>query len=133
MILSSILSLFGCNPKEKYLKDHNVILCYLSNNNETITNQALEFEKKAKIKFNDATEIYIKFLEDKKEIKKSNHEKTIYPKLVIDGNYVYSFNNLKTLDIAVFGLWIDSDTGKISHNETKIWLNERKITEFNKK
>ena len=47
MILSSILSLFGCNPKEKYLKDHNVILCYLSNNNETITNQALEFEKKS--------------------------------------------------------------------------------------
>ena len=130
IIISSTIS--GCNPKEKYLKEHNIILCYTSNNDEIITNEALEFEKKVKIKFKDASEIYIKFLEDKKEIKKSNHEKITYPKLIIDGNYVYSFNNLKTLDIAVFGIWINSDTGEIFHNETKLWLNERKIIETNK-
>lgn len=132
MILSSILSLIGCNPKEKYLKEHNVILCYTFDKKEIIQDKALEFEKTSKIKFKDASDIYIKFLEDKKEIKKSSDEKIIYPKLIIDDNYVYSFNNLKTLDIAVFGVWINSKNGKITHNETKLWLNERKIIDFYK-
>ena len=129
MILSSILSLFGCNPKEKFLKEHDVILCYSSYKEEKIEDKALEFEKTAKIKFKDASDIYINFLKENKDIKK---EKIIYPELIIDGNYVYSFKNNKTLDIAVFGVWINSQSGLISNNETELWLNERTITKFYK-
>ncbi len=129
----SFLTFIGCKTKEeKFLDKHNVILCYTFDKKEIIQDKALEFEKTSKIKFKGASDIYIKFLEDKKEIKKSSNEKIIYPKLIIDDNYVYSFNNLKTLDIAVFGVWINSKNGKITHSETKLWLNERKTIDFYK-
>ena len=134
LILITFLTFFSCKSKEeKYLKDHKVILCYTLNDDKNIIDQALEFEKNSKIKFKDASNIYIDYLREKKEIKETNYDKIIYPKLIIDGNYVYSFINMKTLDIAVFGLWINSENGEISHQESKLWINERDIIDFYKK
>ncbi|WP_136667922.1 hypothetical protein [Flavobacterium sp. H122] len=70
VILSVILGLLCCNSKEDYLKKHDVVLCYTFNNNEKLTEEALDFEKQSKIKIKDASNIYTDFLIEKTRLQK---------------------------------------------------------------
>lgn len=119
--MSFIISLLGCNSSKDYLKNHEVFL-YSSE---------IVQEKKYKISVKQANDIYTKFLYDKKEIKDLNYNKSFFPTLIIDDHYVYSFHNLIEKKVAVFGVWINANTGEITYGNEKIWIYEEDI--LNKK
>ncbi|KIC03692.1 hypothetical protein OA88_02775 [Flavobacterium sp. JRM] len=130
MVLSSILTFFGCKSKEeKFLQEHKVILCcnsrYFPENR--LTKEAIEFEKKQNISFDKASSIYLNFTDKKKVKDDSIKSKTILPSLIIDKYYVYSFKNIKMLKVAVFGIWVNADTGEVINGKDKIWLYEDDI------
>lgn len=127
-ILPLLLSLIGCNREKQYLKDHKVILCYELNKKE-LSKEAKTFSKNSSIGIEEAGNIYKEFLVNKKELdsSKSNLNLSIHLKIIIDSNYVFSFYNMKQMKIAVFGIWINANTGKITYNKDELWLNERDI------
>ncbi|TWP27981.1 hypothetical protein ETU08_09700 [Apibacter muscae] len=127
-ILSLLLSIMGCNRENQYLKDHKVILCY-ELNKKKLTKEAKDFSNNSILGIEEAGNIYKEFLVNKKELdsSKSNLNLSIHPKIIIDSNYVFSFYNMKQMKIAVFGIWINANTGKITYNKDELWLNEREI------
>ena len=91
-------------------------------------------EKKYKISVKQANDLYVKYLYDRKKIKDLNYDETfLSPTLIIDDHYVYSFHNLIEKKVAVFGVWINANTGKITTNDESIWLNEKDISDKNSK
>ena len=91
-------------------------------------------EKKYKISVKEANGLYVKYLYDRKKIKDLNYDETfLSPTLIIDDHYVYSFHNLIEKKVAVFGVWINANTGKITTNDESIWLEEKDIFDKNSK
>ena len=122
--ISLITLLFGCNPSENYLKKHEVFPC----------SPEIVQEKKYRISIKKANDLYVKYLYDRKKIKDLNYDKTfLSPTLIIDDHYVYSFRNLVMKKVAVFGVWIDANTGEITTNDKSIWLKEEDISDKNSK
>ena len=69
-----------------------------------------------------------------KKIKDLNYDETfLSPTLIIDDHYVYSFHNLIEKKVAVFGVWINANTGKITTYDESIWLEEKDIFDKNSK
>ena len=121
--ISLITLLFGCNPSENYLKNHEVFPY----------SEEIVQEKKYKISVKEANDLYVKYLYDGKKIKDLNYDETLLsPTLIIDDHYVYSFHNLIEKKMAVFGVWINANTGKITTNDESIWLEEKDIVSFKK-
>jgi len=123
IITISLITLFGCNPSENYLKSHKVFL------------YSKEFvqEKRYKISVKEANDLYAKYLYDNKKRKDLDYDETLLsPTLIIDDHYVYSFQNLVTQRVAVFGIWINANTGEITTNDESIWLEEKDIVSFKK-
>ena len=118
-----IILLLGCNPSENYLKNHEVFPY----------SEEIVQEKKYKISVKEANDLYVKYLYDRKKIKDLNYDKTLLsPTLIIDDHYVYSFQNLVMQKVAVFGVWINANTGEITTNDESIWLKEKDIVSFKK-
>ena len=91
-------------------------------------------EKKYRISIKEANDLYVKYLYDRKKIKDLNYDKTLLsPTLIIDDHYVYSFQNLVMQKVAVFGVWINANTGEITTNDESIWLEETDIFDKNSK
>jgi len=125
MILATIFSFFSCeNSEQNFINQNKIILCsdskYFPNNE--LTKEAINFEKGKKISFDEASKIYLD--QNKKAI---NDSTEIFPSLIINNYYVYSFKNIKTLKIATFGIWIDADTGEVKNIKKGFWLEEKKI------
>ena len=119
-----IILLLGCNPSENYLKNHEVFPY----------SEEIVKEKKYKISVKEANDLYVKYLYDRKKIKDLNYDKTLLsPTLIIDDHYVYSFQNLVMQKVAVFGVWINANTGEITTNDESIWLEEKDISDKNSK
>ena len=119
-----ITLLLGCNPSDSYLKNHEVFPYSME----------IVQEKKYKISVKQANDLYVKYLYDRKKIKDLNYDETfLSPTLIIDDHYVYSFQNLVMQKVAVFGIWINANTGKITTNDESIWLNEKDISDKNSK
>jgi len=119
-----IILLLGCNPSENYLKNHEVFPY----------SEEIVKEKKYKISVKEANDLYVKYLYDRKKIKDLNYDKTLLsPTLIIDDHYVYSFQNLVMQKVAVFGVWINANTGEITTNDESIWLEETDIFDKNSK
>ena len=113
--ISLITLLFGCNPSENYLKNHEVFPYSLE----------IVQEKKYKISVKEAN--------DNKKRKDLDYDETrLSPTLIIDDHYVYSFENLVMQKVAVFGIWINANTGEITTNDESIWLEEKDIVSFKK-
>ena len=124
IITISLITLFGCNPSENYLKSHKVFL------------YSKEFvqEKKYKISVKEANDLYVKYLYDNKKSKDLDYDETLLsPTLIIDDHYVYSFQNLVMQRVAVFGIWINANTGEITTYDESIWLEEKDISDKNSK
>ena len=118
-----ITLLLGCNPSENYLKNHEVFPY----------SEEIVQEKKYKISVKEANDLYVKYLYDRKKIKDLNYDETLLsPTLIIDDHYVYSFQNLVMQKVAVFGIWINANTGKITNCNESIWLKEKDIVSFKK-
>lgn len=116
--ISLITLLFGCNPSENYLKNHEVFPYSLE----------IVQEKKYKISVKEANDLY-----DNKKRKDLDYDETrLSPTLIIDDHYVYSFENLVMQKVAVFGIWINANTGEITTNDESIWLEEKDIVSFKK-
>ena len=99
-----ITLLLSCNPSENYLKNHEVFPYSME----------IVQEKKYKISVKEANDLYVKYLYDRKKIKDLNYDETFFsPTLIIDDHYVYSFHNLIEKKVAVFGVWINANTGEI--------------------
>ena len=123
IITISLITLFGCNPSENYLKSHKVFLY----------SKEIVQEKRYKISVKEANDLYVKYLYDNKKSKDLDYDKTLLsPTLIIDDHYVYSFQNLVMQKVAVFGIWIDANTGEITTNDESIWLEEKDIVSFKK-
>ena len=121
--ISLITLLFACNSSETYLKSHKVFLY----------SKEIVQEKNYKISVKEANDLYVKYLYDRKKIKDLNYDETLLsPTLIIDDHYVYSFQNLVMQKVAVFGIWIDANTGEITTNDESIWLEEKDIVSFKK-
>ena len=119
-----IILLLGCNPNENYLKNHEVFPYSME----------IVQEKKYKISVKEANDLYVKYLYDRKKIKDLNYDETLLsPTLIIDDHYVYSFQNLVMQKVAVFGIWINANTGEITTNDESIWLEETDIFDKNSK
>ena len=119
-----IILLLGCNPSENYLKNHEVFRY----------SEEIVQEKKYKISVKEANDLYVKYLYDGKKIKDLNYDETLLsPTLIIDDHYVYSFQNLVMQKVAVFGIWINANTGEITTNDESIWLEETDIFDKNSK
>ena len=119
-----IILLLGCNQSENYLKNHEVFPY----------SEEIVKEKKYKISVKEANDLYVKYLYDRKKIKDLNYDKTLLsPTLIIDDHYVYSFQNLVMQKVAVFGIWINANTGEITTNDESIWLEETDIFDKNSK
>ena len=119
-----ITLLLGCNPSENYLKNHEVFPYSME----------IVQEKKYKISVKQANDLYVKYLYDRKKIKDLNYDETfLSPTLIIDDHYVYSFHNLIEKKVAVFGVWINANTGKITTYDESIWLEEKDIFDKNLK
>jgi len=128
MILSSILTFFGCKKKEDlFLQNNRVILCCSSINfpDCKLTTKSKAFEKEHKISFKEASKIYLKNLAKYENIDSLDSE--VIPTLIINEYYVYSFKNIKMSKVAAFGTGINADTGEIIHYKNKIWLYEDEI------
>ena len=111
--ISLITLLFGCNPSENYLKNHKVFPY----------SEEIVQEKKYKISVQEANDLYVKYLYDNKKSKDLDYDETLLsPTLIIDDHYVYSFQNLVMQKVAVFGVWINANTGEITTNDESIWL-----------
>ena len=52
-------------------------------------------------------------------------ETFLSPTLIIDDHYVYSFQNLVMQKVAVFGIWINANTGEITTND-EVYMVRRK-------
>ena len=116
--ISLITLLFGCNPSENYLKSHEVFPY----------SPEIVQEKKYKISVKEANNLY-----DNKKSKDLDYDETLLsPTLIIDDHYVYSFQNLVMQKVAVFGVWINANTGEITTNDESIWLKEKDIVSFKK-
>jgi len=123
IITISLITLFGCNPSENYLKSHKVFLY----------SKEIVQEKNYKISVKEANDLYVKYLYDNKKIKGLDYDETLLsPTLIIDDHYVYSFQNLVMQRVAVFGIWINANTGEITTNDESIWLEEKDIVSFKK-
>ena len=123
IITISLITLFGCNTSENYLKSHKVFLY----------SKEIVQEKNYKISVKEANDLYVKYLYDNKKIKDLDYDETLLsPTLIIDDHYVYSFQNLVMQKVAVFGIWIDANTGEITTNDESIWLEEKDIVSFKK-
>ena len=121
--MSLITLLFGCNQSENYLENHKVFPC----------SPEIVQEKKYRISIKEANDLYVKYLYDRKEIKDLDYDETLLsPTLIIDDHYVYSFQNLVMQRVAVFGIWINANTGKITNCNESIWLKEKDIVSFKK-
>lgn len=121
--ISLITLLFGCNPSENYLKNHEVFLY----------SKEIVQEKKYKISVKEANDLYVKYLYDRKKTKDLDYDETLLsPTLIIDDHYVYSFQNLVMQKVAIFGIWINANTGEITTNDESIWLKEKDIVSFKK-
>ena len=121
--MSLITLLFGCNQSENYLENHKVFPC----------SPEIVQEKKYRISIKEANDLYVKYLYDRKEIKDLDYDETfLSPTLIIDDHYVYSFHNLVMQKVAVFGIWINANTGKITNCNESIWLKEKDIVSFKK-
>ena len=119
-----ITLLLGCNPSENYLKNHEVFPY----------SEEIVQEKKYRISVKQANNLYVKYLYDNKKRKDLDYDETLLsPTLIIDDHYVYSFHNLIEKKVAVFGVWINANTGKITTNDESIWLNEKDISDKNSK
>ena len=119
-----ITLLLGCNPSENYLKNHEVFPYSME----------IVKEKKYKISVKEANDLYVKYLYDRKKIKDLDYDETfLSPTLIIDDHYVYSFRNLVMKKVAVFGVWINANTGEITINDESIWLKEKDISDKNSK
>ena len=111
-----ITLLLGCNPSENYLKNHEVFPYSME----------IVQEKKYKISVKQANDLYVKYLYDRKKIKDLNYDETfLSPTLIIDDHYVYSFHNLIEKKVAVFGIWINANTGEITTND-EVYMVRRK-------
>ena len=122
IITISLITLFGCNPSENYLKSHKVFPY----------SPEIVQEKKYKISVKEANDLYVKYLYDNKKRKDLDYDETLLsPTLIIDDHYVYSFQNLVMQKVAVFGIWINANTGEITTNDEYIWL-EKNIVSFKK-
>ena len=120
--ISLITLLLGCNPSENYLKNHEVFPY----------SEEIVQEKKYKISVKEANDLYVKYLYDNKKSKDLDYDETLLsPTLIIDDHYVYSFQNLVMQKVAVFGIWINANTGEITTNDEYIWL-EKDIVSFKK-
>ena len=121
--ISLITLLFACNSSENYLKSHKVFLY----------SKEIVQEKKYKISVKEANDLYVKYLYDNKKSKDLDYDETLLsPTLIIDDHYVYSFQNLVMQKVAVFGIWINANTGKITNCNESIWLKEKDIVSFKK-
>ena len=119
-----ITLLLGCNPSENYLKNHEVFPY----------SEEIVQEKKYKISVKEANDLYVKYLYDNKKRKDLDYDEALLsPTLIIDDHYVYSFHNLIEKRVAVFGVWINANTGKITTNDESIWLEEKDIFDTNSK
>ena len=119
-----IILLLGCNPSENYLKNHEVFPY----------SEEIVQEKKYKISVKEANDLYVKYLYDNKKSKDLDYDETrLSPTLIIDDHYVYSFENLVMQKVAVFGIWINANTGEITTNDESIWLEETDIFDKNSK
>ena len=119
-----ITLLLGCDPSDSYLKNHEVFPC----------SPEIVQEKKYKISIEKANDLYVKYLYDRKKIKDLNYDETLLsPTLIIDDHYVYSFQNLVMKKVAVFGVWINANTGEITTYDESIWLEEKDIYDKNSK
>ena len=118
-----ITLLLGCNPSDSYLKNHEVFPYSME----------IVKEKKYKISVKEANDLYVKYLYDRKN-KDLNYDETfLSPTLIIDDHYVYSFRNLVMKKVAVFGVWINANTGEITTYDESIWLEEKDISDKNSK
>ena len=118
-----ITLLLSCNPSENYLKNHEVFPY----------SEEIVQEKKYKISVKEANDLYVKYLYDNKKSKDLDYDETLLsPTLIIDDHYVYSFQNLVMQKVAVFGIWINANTGKITNCNESIWLKEKDIVSFKK-
>ena len=119
-----IILLLGCNPSDSYLKNHEVFPYSME----------IVQEKKYKISVKEANDLYVKYLYDRKKVKDLDYDETLLsPTLIIDDHYVYSFQNLVMQKVAVFGIWINANTGEITTNDESIWLEEKDIFDKNSK
>ena len=119
-----IILLLGCNPSENYLKNHEVFPY----------SEEIVQEKKYKISVKEANDLYVKYLYDNKKRKDLDYDETLLsPTLIIDDHYVYSFQNLVMQKVAVFGVWINANTGEITTYDESIWLEEKDIFDKNSK
>ena len=119
-----ITLLLGCNPSDSYLKNHEVFPY----------SEEIVQEKKYKISIEKANDLYVKYLYDRKKIKDLDYDKTfLSPTLISDDHYVYSFQNLVMQKVAVFGVWINANTGEVTTNDESIWLDEKDISDKNSK
>ena len=119
-----ITLLLGCNPSENYLKNHEVFPYSME----------IVKEKKYKISVKEANNLYVKYLYDNKKRKDLDYDETLLsPTLIIDDHYVYSFQNLIEKKVAVFGVWINANTGEITTYDESIWLEEKDIFDKNSK
>ena len=119
-----ITLLLGCDPSDSYLRNHEVFPCSME----------IVKEKKYKISVKQANYLYVKYLYDRKKIKDLNYDDTfLSPTLIIDDHYVYSFRNLVEKKVAVFGVWINANTGEITTYDESIWLEEKDIFDKNSK
>ena len=119
-----ITLLLGCNPSENYLKNHEVFPY----------SEEIVQEKKYKISVKEANDLYVKYLYDNKKSKDLDYDETLLsPTLIIDDHYVYSFQNLVMQKVAVFGIWINANTGEITTYDESIWLEEKDIFDKNSK
>ncbi|WP_428070715.1 hypothetical protein [Chryseobacterium gambrini] len=127
-ILLGILLLLFCCKEDQFLKKHDVILVTktFSDGQEVLINEAIKFEKKHKIKFEEANKIYLNFISHFEKIDSKIHY-NFYPSLIIDDYYVYSFQNLKTGKIAAFGIGVNANTGEPKNFTEEIWLSEKEI------
>jgi len=124
LTFSSIFSLLGCkSEEEKFLENHKVFPC----------SPEIVQEKKYKISIKKSNDLYVKYLYDTKKSKDLNYDETfLSPTLIVDDHYVYSFHNLIEKKVAVFGVWINANTGKITNCNEYIWLKEEDIFPFKK-
>ena len=119
-----IILLLGCNPSDSYLKNHEVFPY----------SEEIVQEKKYKISVKESNDLYVKYLYDNKKRKDLDYDETLLsPTLIIDDHYVYSFQNLVMQKVAVFGIWINANTGEITINDESIWLEEKDIFDKNSK
>lgn len=110
MILSSILTFFGCKSKEKkFLEEHQVFFYN--------TNEYKEFEVGSKVKVKEALMIAYKFA----------LEKNIHPMsqmfFVVDNQYVFtSYFHPKIPDASTHGIWVNATSGQAKYIKEEIWL-----------